>query len=163
MLRYSHSQEYKPHFDSLSDDSPRTATVLIYLSDVAEGGETAFPNSKWADPALPAKLGPFSKCAQVGRRVGDGCLWYGGVQLPLPLCAVHAAPAVCTTPSAQPHQKSPTCTKLCCCTLQGHVAMKPKRGDAIVFHSLNPDGKTHDQHALHTACPVITGVKYVGE
>jgi prolyl 4-hydroxylase len=41
--------------------------------------------------------------------------------------------------------------------------MKPKRGDAIVFHSLNPDGKTHDQHALHTACPVITGVKYVGE
>ena len=43
------------------------------------------------------------------------------------------------------------------------MAMKPKRGDAIVFHSLNPDGKTHDQHALHTACPVITGVKYVGE
>ena len=41
--------------------------------------------------------------------------------------------------------------------------MKPKRGDAIVFHSLNLDGKTHDQHALHTACPVITGVKYVGE
>ena len=47
--------------------------------------------------------------------------------------------------------------------VQGHVAMKPKRGDAIVFHSLNPDGRSHDQHALHTACPVIVGVKYVGE
>ena len=41
--------------------------------------------------------------------------------------------------------------------------MKPKRGDAIMFHSLGPDGKSHDKHALHTACPVITGVKYVGE
>jgi hypothetical protein len=33
----------------------------------------------------------------------------------------------------------------------------------VVFHSLHPDSKSHDQHALHTACPVITGVKYVGE
>lgn len=41
--------------------------------------------------------------------------------------------------------------------------MKPKRGDAIVFHSLTPDGKTTDRHSLHTACPVITGIKYVGE
>ena len=35
--------------------------------------------------------------------------------------------------------------------------MKPKRGDASVFHSLKPDGKTTDVHSLHTACPVITG------
>lgn len=41
--------------------------------------------------------------------------------------------------------------------------MKPKRGNAIVFHSLTPDGKTTDRHSLHTACPVITGIKYVGE
>ncbi|EFN57937.1 hypothetical protein CHLNCDRAFT_142031 [Chlorella variabilis] len=107
VLRYGTTQEYKAHFDSLDDDSPRTATVLIYLSDVESGGETTFPNSEWIDPALPKALGPFSECAQ------------------------------------------------------GHVAMKPKRGDAIVFHSLNPDGRSHDQHALHTACPVIVGVKYV--
>lgn len=39
--------------------------VLIYLSDVEEGGETTFPNSRWLDPGLNAKLGPFSKCADV--------------------------------------------------------------------------------------------------
>lgn len=50
-----------------------------------------------------------------------------------------------------------------CGPAQGHVAMRPKRGDAIVFHSVNPDGRTHDPHALHTACPVVLGVKYVGE
>lgn len=47
--------------------------------------------------------------------------------------------------------------------VQGHVAMRPKRGDAIVFHSIKPDGRSHDPHALHTACPVVQGVKYVGE
>jgi prolyl 4-hydroxylase len=52
---------------------------------------------------------------------------------------------------------------LCFDVKQGSVAMKPRRGDAIVFHSLHPDGRSHDQHALHTACPVVKGVKYVGE
>ena len=28
---------------------------------------------------------------------------------------------------------------------------------------LQPDGKALDPHSLHTACPVIKGVKYVGE
>jgi len=26
-----------------------------------------------------------------------------------------------------------------------------------------PDGKTLDPHSLHTACPVIKGIKYVGK
>jgi hypothetical protein len=44
ILRYSIGQKYGAHFDSLSDDSPRIATVLIYLADTEEGGETAFPS-----------------------------------------------------------------------------------------------------------------------
>ena len=41
------------------------ATVLLYLTDTEEGGETAFPaGSAWSDPASPQRYGPFSECAQ---------------------------------------------------------------------------------------------------
>lgn len=38
---------------------------VVCLADPIEGGETAFPDSNhWVDKSLPAKLGPFSPCAQ---------------------------------------------------------------------------------------------------
>lgn len=42
----------------------------------------------------------------------------------------------------------------------GHVAAKPKKGDALLFYSLKPDGKTQDDLAMHTGCPLISGVKW---
>lgn len=43
----------------------------------------------------------------------------------------------------------------------GHVAAKPRKGDALLFFSVNPDG-TFDDAAMHTGCPVIEGTKWTG-
>ncbi|WP_439096760.1 2OG-Fe(II) oxygenase [Bacillus massiliigorillae] len=48
ILRYTPSQEYKAHFDYFSPTSKaannnRISTLVIYLNDVEEGGETYFP------------------------------------------------------------------------------------------------------------------------
>jgi prolyl 4-hydroxylase len=46
LLRYRPGGEYKPHMDALpAEPNQRILTVLVYLSDDYEGGETAFPNA----------------------------------------------------------------------------------------------------------------------
>lgn len=107
ILRYGLGQKYGAHYDSLVEDSPRVATVLLYLANTTEeGGETAFPAaSEWLEPNMDARFGPFSDCAKE------------------------------------------------------HVAVKPHKGMALLFYSLNLDG-TNDQASLHTGCPIIQGVKW---
>ncbi|KAJ9512353.1 hypothetical protein QJQ45_012870 [Haematococcus lacustris] len=43
---------------------------------------------------------------------------------------------------------------------KGHVAYKPKRGDALMFFDLKPDYQTPDDDSMHTGCPVVRGVKW---
>jgi len=108
VLRYNKDQKYEAHWDYFFDDmnnqngGNRYATVLAYLADTEEGGETVFPN-------IPAPGGrnddSFSECARY------------------------------------------------------HLAAKPKKGTAILFHSMKPNGEL-EKKSLHTACPVIRGVKW---
>lgn len=108
ILRYDPSQKYDGHYDYFFDKAGiqnggnRYATVLMYLSDVEEGGETVFPNI----PAPNGDNGPeFSDCAR------------------------------------------------------HHLAAKPKKGNAVLFHSIKPSGEL-ERKSLHTACPVIKGQKW---
>jgi prolyl 4-hydroxylase len=46
LLRYRGGGEYKPHMDALpAEPNQRVLTVLLYLSDDYEGGETRFPHT----------------------------------------------------------------------------------------------------------------------
>lgn len=45
VLRYQPGQEYKPHHDYFKQsDNNRISTIVLYLNDVEEGGETLFPH-----------------------------------------------------------------------------------------------------------------------
>ncbi|RWR84508.1 putative prolyl 4-hydroxylase 10 [Cinnamomum micranthum f. kanehirae] len=110
VLHYEVGQKYEPHYDYFLDDyntkngGQRIATLLMYLSDVEEGGETVFPAAK----------GNFSSVS-----------WWN---------------------------------ELSECGKKG-LSVKPKRGDALLFWSMNPDA-TPDPSSLHGGCPVINGNKW---
>ncbi len=39
------------------------------------------------------------------------------------------------------------------------MAFKPRKGDALLFWSVKPDGKTEDPLSEHEGCPVVRRVK----
>lgn len=85
VLHYEEGQKYEPHFDYFIDEfntkngGQRIATVLMYLSDVEEGGETVFPAAKGNFSSLPGWDG-LSECAKRGLSVkpkmGDALLFW---------------------------------------------------------------------------------------
>ena len=91
ILRYDIGQKYDPHFDYFHDavnPSPkrggqRMATMLIYLENTEEGGETIFPRGTRADTFdLPEEGNPheWSDCTKTGLPVksvkGDALLFW---------------------------------------------------------------------------------------
>ncbi|KAI7845460.1 hypothetical protein COHA_001010 [Chlorella ohadii] len=115
VLKYELGQEYKAHWDTIEVapevqksgmfQNQRTLTLLMYLTDVEEGGETSFPAGRYLDEAAH-KQPPYTECGSKG------------------------------------------------------VAVKPRKGDALLFHSLHIDGKRKDAFSYHAGCPVVRGVKY---
>eukprot|EP00262_Sarcandra_glabra_P008925 TRINITY_DN22876_c0_g1_i1.p1 TRINITY_DN22876_c0_g1~~TRINITY_DN22876_c0_g1_i1.p1 ORF type:complete len:289 (+),score=43.68 TRINITY_DN22876_c0_g1_i1:156-1022(+) len=85
ILHYEVGQKYEPHYDYFLDEfntkngGQRIATVLMYLSDVEEGGETVFPSAKVNSSSIPW-WNELSECAKKGlsvrARMGDALLFW---------------------------------------------------------------------------------------
>ncbi|KAJ0236611.1 prolyl 4-hydroxylase 10 [Hirschfeldia incana] len=85
VLHYEIGQKYEPHYDYFMDEyntrngGQRIATVLMYLSDVEEGGETVFPSAKGNFSAVPW-WNELSECGKRGLSVkpkmGDALLFW---------------------------------------------------------------------------------------
>ncbi|KAG6704735.1 hypothetical protein I3842_07G147600 [Carya illinoinensis] len=85
VLHYEVGQKYEPHFDYFLDEfntkngGQRIATVLMYLSDVEEGGETLFPAATKNFSSVPW-WNELSECAKEGLSVkpkmGDALLFW---------------------------------------------------------------------------------------
>ncbi|XVF59846.1 hypothetical protein PTKIN_Ptkin07bG0308300 [Pterospermum kingtungense] len=85
ILHYEVGQKYEPHYDYFLEDfstrngGQRIATVLMYLSDVEEGGETVFPAAKGNISAVPW-WNELSECGKGGLSVkpkmGDALLFW---------------------------------------------------------------------------------------
>ncbi|GIL57151.1 hypothetical protein Vafri_12453 [Volvox africanus] len=107
VLRYRKDQKYDSHVnyffhkEGSANGGNRWATVLMYLAETEEGGETVFPKI----PAPGGINSGFSECAKY------------------------------------------------------NLAVKPRKGDAILFHSMKTNGQL-EERSLHGACPVIKGEKF---
>ncbi|KAL6993387.1 procollagen-proline 4-dioxygenase [Sarracenia purpurea var. burkii] len=85
ILHYEVGQKYEPHYDYFADEfntkngGQRIATVLMYLSDVEEGGETVFPAAKGNYSSVPW-WNELSECGKGGLSVkpkmGDALLFW---------------------------------------------------------------------------------------
>eukprot|EP00243_Klebsormidium_subtile_P001419 TRINITY_DN1243_c0_g1_i1.p1 TRINITY_DN1243_c0_g1~~TRINITY_DN1243_c0_g1_i1.p1 ORF type:complete len:269 (+),score=43.64 TRINITY_DN1243_c0_g1_i1:95-901(+) len=91
ILHYEHGQKYEPHtdwFDAASDvnemhtrnGGQRLATMLLYLSDVEEGGETVFPAARDGVDVNRPGFDQLSECGRRGPSVkpkkGDALLFW---------------------------------------------------------------------------------------
>ncbi|GER38785.1 2-oxoglutarate (2OG) and Fe(II)-dependent oxygenase superfamily protein [Striga asiatica] len=85
VLHYEEGQKYEPHYDYFLDEfntkngGQRIATLLMYLSDVEEGGETVFPAAMGNFSNTPG-WNEMSECAKRGLSVkpkmGDALLFW---------------------------------------------------------------------------------------
>lgn len=129
------------------------ATVLVYLTDVEEGGETSFLlEGKDGLPRLQTidykKCDTGIKVRRWGRREAQ----------------VEAGRARARHWKQRRHgggSRSRTHAPRRCVALPNSLPqVKPRRGDALLFWNTHVNG-TIDKHSLHGGCPVVAGTKWV--
>nr|CAD1840355.1 unnamed protein product [Ananas comosus var. bracteatus] len=135
ILRYEKGQLFVPHVDYFKDvkgnkKGNRVATVLMYLANVTQGGETVFTKA----------------AVQKGNQQRKGDSLLSVLQQVFQVKNLRA---------------NSITTKLRRMQLlfDELISVKPKKGDAVLFFSLHPNG-TLDGSSMHGSCPVIAGEKW---
>lgn len=129
LARYAPGESFGLHLDAdLSGQVPRAATLLTYLTDGFDGGETVFP------------------------RVEQTVDTVGGSPAPLP----HLSKLVAAGGEALLAAELARGLERYCGTHSRVLRVSPRAGDAILFFPLAPD-LTVDLDAVHGGCPPAKG------
>ena len=176
VLRYNTSKAYIPHLDFLEDNgsghdydaqeqgSNRFATILFYLSDVDEGGETVFTEGQPVEDGrvdaldgVAPRAGGREDSRAVVRAMKDGTYYdrpgrryNNGSEVP-----VGRRPSADPFAIFEPGSWEETMVGQC----RGALAVRPMKAHAVLFYSQFPDGSL-DRSSRHGGCPVLAGTKW---
>lgn len=136
--------EASPHnWDAISpDETNRFASILLYLSDVEEGGETIFP-----EVMALKEVGDVMDDLQAFPTFSHS-LMESNLS-----AAVFPEGTSSSTSSRQRGMKGR-------CESPETLTIQPKKAEAILYYSQLSDG-SQDKSLLHGVCPVIKGQKWV--
>jgi len=145
ILRYNQTTAYIAHMDwieptklnnnhdweSAGEGTNRYATILLYLSEVEDGGETVFTQAK-----------PIEGAPVVSKKVAEAetTTYLDNQNL------THLFPLG-------------TWQRNMVVECRSRMAIKPRKAQAVLFYSQFPDGNV-DRLSIHGGCPVLVGTKW---
>ena len=140
---------YWPHMDSIEHErgnpgGRRVATMILFLSDVDEGGETFFSfarNRSARNATAAAHLAPHVVLPPDGTKLDE---------------------AQTTFIAEARHRGEGGAPPVCATSNDAWLKFRPRKGAAVLFYTVEPSGEL-DPLALHGGCPVLRGTKYISQ
>ena len=160
---------YIPHLDTGSQEAAqqsgrRQATIIMFLSDVDEGGETFFSFAKNASTSGVVSPATVTKAPMPPRKflqmdedaaVSWAESYYGGVE--------RGQDGKSYSTAGKKGKKGKRAVEpLCSAQNYDYLKVRAKQGSALLFYSVLPGGE-HDPLAVHGGCPVLAGTKFISQ